>query len=197
MKKILFILAVTTWCLGGSALSIQAQTHSVRQASTSAAKAPKAADKAVAVKAAQEKSTFSTFRLVINKGEIFSVNAPGELTEIALSDYLVVPNENTNNSQTGEINEFSCVNKTTLYGRTLINDYSVTPSSQVTASVQMPAIIAKQGLLLSLVIDGKTLSVRLPYITSDYCWQSGAGYLYTITINGNEPQITGVTVLPE
>ena len=39
-------------------------------------------------------SDWSEFRFIINRGEVFSPTAPGELTELTLSGYFVVGEEN-------------------------------------------------------------------------------------------------------
>lgn len=141
-------------------------------------------------------TNLATFVFIVNKGDVFGRNDEGVLTSVTLSGFQKrdIANEmGGKDGFPGAINVYSCGNSLTLTGNTLINDYSSTPSSQVTASMQMYPIAAPQGMTLTLVVDGKQMSVNLPFVAQDHSWDAGNRYVYTILVNGNALAVTGVT----
>lgn len=136
-------------------------------------------------------ANFAVFSLVINRGEVFSVNAPGQLTAVTFSGFERVDPLGERLSP-GAINNYNSKNGLTLYGNTLINDYATVPSDVITCSALFDVITAPQGLTLTLEIDGKSLSVLLPFISPDKTWKGGYRYIYTVTVTGNALSITGV-----
>ena len=141
--------------------------------------------------AARAVDNFAVFSLVINRGEVFSVNSPGQLTSVTFSGYERVDPLGERLSP-GAINNYNSKNALTLYGNTLINDYATIPSDVITCSALFDVITAPQGLTLMLEIDGRSLSVLLPFISTDKTWKGGYRYIYTITVTGNALSITGV-----
>lgn len=133
----------------------------------------------------------ATFVFVVNRGEVFSINAAGELTELSLTgfttDVLPIGSE-------GTMNESSCRNNIALTGAVTINAYSPEPATTVTASLRLRPLTAARGLTLSLTIDGTPQRVLLPFDSGDCRWRAGYTYRYVLTLNGGVLQVTGMTV---
>lgn len=133
----------------------------------------------------------ATFVFVVNRGEVFAVNAPGELTELSLSGFTTDALPIANG---GMMNENSCRNTVKLTGAVTINEYSPEPATSVIASLHLLPLTASRGLTLSLTIDGTPLRVLLPFDSGDCRWQGGYTYRYVLTMNGGALQVTGMTV---
>lgn len=133
----------------------------------------------------------ATFVFVVNRGEVFAVNAPGELTELGLSGFTTDALPIANG---GMMNENTCRNTVKLTGAVTINDYSPEPATHVIASLHLLPLTASRGLSLSLTIDGAPLRVLLPFDSGDCRWRGGYTYRYVLTLNGGALQVTGMTV---
>lgn len=130
----------------------------------------------------------SLFRFIINRGEIFSPVAAGELTELALSGYFCM-----NDRWQGQLTPAKSANSITLTGKGTINAYSRHLQTNVVASLSMPAIASPTGLFLTLIVDGLPMSVQLPYVNENDNWPVGYEYTYNITVEGRNLIISGVT----
>lgn len=133
----------------------------------------------------------ATFIFVINRGEVFAVNAPGELTEVSLSGFTT---DALPINSKGLMNETDCRNKVTLTGAVNINDYSPEPATGVTASLCLRPLTATRGLTLGLNVDGQPLHVLLPFDSGDCRWRAGYTYRYVVTVSSGALQVTGMTV---
>ncbi|WP_419510738.1 fimbrillin family protein [Alistipes sp.] len=133
-----------------------------------------------------------TLEFVVNRGEVFSVNAPGDLTSLTLSGYQ--SGCDTLSQARGMLNERASVNAMTLTGAARINDYAPEPSGRVTASLRLLPLVAAHGLTLSLTVDGRPMSVLLPFASEDCRWKGGTTYRYVITVSGDRLLVTGMTV---
>ena len=132
----------------------------------------------------------SVFRFVINKGEFFSASSPGEVSELSLVGYFT-----KNGAEEGQMNPSVSANSTTLTGLAVINSYSKLLQTKVVASLPISTISSPTGLFLSLVVDGRPLSVQLPYVNETDTWPAGYAYTYNITVEGNSLIISGVTTV--
>lgn len=133
----------------------------------------------------------SLFRFIINRGEIFSPVAPGELTELGLSGYFCM-----NDRWQGQLTPAKSANSISLTGKGTINAYSRHLQTNVVASLSMPAIASPTGLFLTLIVDGLPMSVQLPYVNENDNWPVGYEYTYNITVEGRGLTISGVTYTP-
>lgn len=145
---------------------------------------------------AQSAGTVSTgdeslFRFVINRGEIFSPAAPGELTELTLSGYFCM-----HDGWEGQMTPAKSANSISLTGKATINAYSKHLQTNVLASLSMPGITSPTGLYLTLIIDGYPMSVQLPYVSENDNWPTGYEYTYNVTVEGRKLTISGVTYTP-
>lgn len=145
---------------------------------------------------AQEVSTAkaideSLFRFIVNRGEIFSPAAPGELTELCLSGYFCI-----NDRWQGQLTPAKSANSITLTGKGVINAYSKHLQTNIVASLSMPTITSPTGLFLTLIVDGSPMTVQLPYVNENDNWPSGFEYTYNITVEGRGLTISGVTYTP-
>lgn len=138
-----------------------------------------------------ESADESLFRFIINRGEIFSPVAPGELTELGLSGYFCI-----NDRWQGQLTPAKSANSISLTGKGTINAYSKRLQSNVVASLSMPAIASPTGLFLTLIVDGLPMSVQLPYVNENDNWPVGYEYTYNITVEGRGLTISGVTYTP-
>ena len=127
------------------------------------------------------------FRFVINRGEVFSATAPGEVTELTLSGYFVLGQD-----ENVPMTPAKSVNRYTLTGQALINDYKPRLQTNVVASVSMPAITSPSGLYLTLVVDNVPMTVQLPYVDETDDWKAGFAYTYNVTVEGRGLVISGV-----
>ena len=130
----------------------------------------------------------SLFRFIINRGEVFSANAPGELTELTLSGYFY-----TEDTWEGQLTPAKSANSVSLTGKATINDYNLHLQTKVIASLAMPSIVSPTGLFLTLIVDGCPMTVQLPYINEDDNWPVGYAYTYNVTVEGRGLTISGVT----
>ena len=120
-------------------------------------------------------------------GEVFSATAPGEVTELTLSGYFVLgQDENVPMTPAKSVNSY------TLTGQALINDYKPRLQTNVVASVPMPAITSPSGLYLTLVVDNVPMTVQLPYVDETDDWKAGFAYTYNVTVEGRGLVISGV-----
>lgn len=164
---------------------------------TKASKAPRKPKVAAAPTLAATPETIcperqlATFVFVVNRGEVFAVNAPGELTELGLSGFTTDALPIANG---GMMNENTCRNTVKLTGAVTINEYSPEPATHVIASLHLLPLTASRGLSLSLTIDGAPLRVLLPFDSGDCRWRGGYTYRYVLTVNGGALQVTGMTV---
>lgn len=133
----------------------------------------------------------SRFRFVINKGEFFPSSAPGQVTELSLSGYFC-----KGVSAPGQLSPSSSANSITLTGLAQVNPYSKQLQSKVVASMDLPEINSPTGLYLSVIVDGRPLSMQLPYVNQTDSWPTGFTYTYNLTVEGNSLVISGVTCLP-
>lgn len=133
----------------------------------------------------------SLFRFIINRGEIFSPAAPGELTELTLSGYFC-----TQDRWEGQMTPAKSANSTSLTGKATLNPYSKHLQTNIVASLPMPGIASPTGLYLTLIVDGYPLSVQLPYVNENDNWPTGYEYTYSITVEGRNLTISGVTYTP-
>lgn len=133
----------------------------------------------------------SLFRFIINRGEIFSPNAPGELTELTLSGYFC-----TKYHHEGQMTPAKSANSISLTGKATINAYSKHLQTNVVASLSMPYIASPTGLYLMLVVDGYPMNVQLPYVNENDNWPTGYEYTYNVTVEGRSLTISGVTYTP-
>ncbi|MFR8835694.1 hypothetical protein [Bacteroides nordii] len=133
----------------------------------------------------------SLFRFIINRGEVFSANAPGELTELTLSGYFCTENE-----WEGQLTPDKSANSVSLTGKAIINDYNMHLQTKVIASLSMPSIVSPTGLFLTLIVDGCPMTVQLPYINENDNWPVGYAYIYNVTVEGRGLTISGVTYAP-
>lgn len=216
MENKLFTLILTAFVAFGTTVS--AQTPAVSRSSVQVILASNAAKKAPVVPVAKGAKTekasrgskaagtstttvksqticaeqqLATFVFVVNRGEVFAVNAPGELTELSLSGFITdaLPIANA-----GMMNGNSCRNTVKLTGAVTINDYSPEPATNAIASLHLLPFTASRGLALSLTIDGAPLRVLLPFDSGDCRWRGGYTYRYVLTVNGGALQVTGMTV---
>lgn len=133
-----------------------------------------------------------TLSFVVDRGRIFAADAAGELTALRLSGFFRnVPGRDS--VRRAALNEFTCENSLTLKGMAHINIDSAVLGRRITASVDLPAISAPQGLTLTLTVDGEALSVVLPFVSPDRKWRAGYKYVYTITVEGDRLAVSGVT----
>lgn len=130
----------------------------------------------------------SLFRFIINRGEVFSANAPGELTELTLSGYFY-----TNDLWEGQLTPFKSANSVTLTGKAVINEYSAHLQTKVVSSLSLPSVVSPTGMFLTLVVDGVPMSVQLPYVNESDGWVAGFIYTYSVTVEGRGLTISGVT----
>lgn len=164
---------------------------------TKASKAPRKPKVAAAPTLAATPETIcperqlATFVFVVNRGEVFAVNAPGELTELGLSGFTT---DTLPIADGGMMNENTCRNTVKLTGAVTINEYSPEPATHVIASLHLLPLTASRGLSLSLTIDGAPLRVLLPFDSGDCRWRGGYTYRYVLTVNGGVLQVTGMTV---
>lgn len=133
----------------------------------------------------------SLFRFVINRGEIFSPTAAGELTELTLSGYFYLQDR-----WEGQMTPAKSANSISLTGKATINAYSKHLQTNVVASLPMPGITSPTGLYLTLIIDGYPMSVQLPYVSENDNWPTGYEYTYSVTVEGRKLTISGVTYTP-
>lgn len=133
----------------------------------------------------------SLFRFIINRGEIFSPSAPGELTELTLSGYFC-----SQNRWEGQMTPAESANSISLTGKAIINPYSRHLQTNIVASLSMPYISSPSGLFLMLVVDNFPMNVQLPYINENDSWPTGYEYTYNITVEGRSLTISGVTYAP-
>lgn len=133
----------------------------------------------------------SLFRFIINRGEIFSPVAPGELTELSLSGYFCIDDH-----WQGQLTPAKSANSIALTGKAVINAYSKHLQTNVVASLSLPAIASPTGLFLTLVVDGTPMTVQLPYVNENDNWPVGYEYTYNITVEGRGLTISGVTYTP-
>lgn len=131
------------------------------------------------------------FHFIINRGEIFSPAALGELTELTLSGYF-----STQDRLEGQMTPAKSANSITLTGKAVINAYSKHLQTNIVASLPMPFIASPTGLFLTLVIDGYPMNVQLPYVNENDNWATGYEYTYNITVEGRGLTISGVTYAP-
>lgn len=133
----------------------------------------------------------ATFVFVVNRGEVFSINAAGELTDLSLTGFTTdaLPKDSE-----GAMNESACRNSIGLTGAVTINAYSPEPATTETASLRLRPLTAARGLTLSLTIDGTPHRVLLPFDSGDCRWRGGYTYRYVLTLNGGVLQVTGMTV---
>lgn len=151
-----------------------------------------AAPRPVQLQIVQVERPLVTLEFVVNRGEVFSVNAPGDLTSLTLSGYQ--SGCDTLSQARGMLNERASVNAMTLTGAARINDYAPEPSGRVTASLRLLPLVAAHGLTLSLTVDGRPMSVLLPFASEDCRWKGGTTYRYVITVSGDRLLVTGMTV---
>lgn len=137
-------------------------------------------------------SDWSEFRFIINRGEVFSPTAPGELTELTLSGYFVVGEEN----KEIQLSPTKCANSYTLTGQAFINEYQPRVQTKVIATVPIPHICSPAGLFLTLVVDHIPMTVQLPYTNETDIWAPGFSYTYNVTVDGKGLIISGVTCSP-
>lgn len=133
----------------------------------------------------------ATFIFVINRGEVFSINAPGELTELSLSGFVT---DALSAGSKAMMNETVSNNTVSLSGAVMINPYSPEPATGVTASISLRPLTASKGLTLSLTVDGQPLRVLLPFDSGDCRWVAGYTYRYVVTVSGGALQVTGMSV---
>lgn len=133
----------------------------------------------------------SLFRFIVNRGEVFSPVAPGELTELSLSGYFCI-----NDRWQGQLTPAKSANSIALTGKATINAYSKRLHTNVVASLPMPAIASPTGLFLTLIVDGTPMTVQLPYVNENDNWPVGYEYTYNITVEGRGLTISGVTYSP-
>lgn len=130
----------------------------------------------------------SLFRFIINRGEIFSPTAPGELTELTLSGYFCVQDR-----WAGQLTPAKSANSISLTGKATLNPYSKHLQTNVVASLPMPYITSPTGLFLMLIVDGIPMNVQLPYVNENDNWPTGYEYTYSVTVEGRSLIISGVT----
>lgn len=188
MKRIFPILILAIVCSTNIAFSQNAQKEATVQQSKNKRDRQSILEE---LSTARAMDNFAVFSLVINRGEVFSVNAPGQLTSVTFSGFERVDPLGERLSP-GAINNYNSKNGLTLYGNTLINDYATVPSDVITCSSLFDVITAPQGLTLTLEIDGRSLSVQLPFVSADKIWKGGYRYIYVVTVTGNTLSITGV-----
>ena len=133
----------------------------------------------------------SLFRFIVNRGDVFSPVAPGELTELSLSGYFCM-----NDRWQGQITPAKSANSVTLTGKATINAYSKHLQTNIVASLSMPAIASPTGLFLTLIVDGTPMTIQLPYVNENDNWPVGYEYTYNITVEGRGLTISGVTYSP-
>lgn len=133
----------------------------------------------------------SLFRFIVNRGEVFSPAAPGELTELSLSGYFCM-----DDGWQGQLTPAKSANSISLTGKGTINAYSRHLQTNVVASLSMPAIASPAGLFLTLVVDRIPMTVQLPYVNENDNWPAGYEYTYNITVEGRGLTISGVTYAP-
>lgn len=188
MKRIFPILILAIVCSTNIAFSQNAQKEATVQQSKNKRDRQSILEE---LSTARTMDNSAVFSLVINRGEVFSVNAPGQLTSVTFSGFERVDPLGKRLSP-GAINNYNSKNGLTLYGNTLINDYATVPSDVITCSALFDVITAPQGLILTLEIDGRSLSVQLPFVSTDKTWKGGYRYIYVVTVTGSTLSITGV-----
>lgn len=133
----------------------------------------------------------SLFRFIINRGEIFSPAASGELTELTLSGYFCMQDR-----WEGQLTPAKSANSISLTGKATLNPYSKHLQTNVVASLSMPYITSPTGLFLMLIVDGVPMNVQLPYVNENDNWPTGYEYTYNVTVEGRSLTISGVTYTP-
>lgn len=169
-----------------------AQADGKNDSETRGTKKRAATPRPVQLQIVQVERPLVTLEFVVNRGEVFSVNAPGDLTSLTLSGYQ--SGCDTLSQARGMLNERASVNAMTLTGAARINDYAPEPSGHVTASLRLLPLVAAHGLTLSLTVDGRPMSVLLPFASEDCRWKGGSTYRYVITVSGDRLLVTGMTV---
>lgn len=200
--------AVSSWVPAGISVTAQRADTSVQGAPASKGQADRpaengdsdtrgskkraAAPRPAAPQIVRVERPLVTLEFVVNRGEVFSVNAPGDLTSLTLSGYQ--SGCDTLSLVRGMLNERASVNSMTLTGAARINDYSPEPSGHVTASLRLLPLVAAHGLTLTLTVDGRPMSVLLPFASEDCRWKGGTTYRYAVTVSGDRLLVTGMTV---
>ena len=196
------------WMPGGISMTVQKADNLQQDASTPKGQAGQVGDKGASDTRTTKKRAAAprpvqpqivkverplvVLEFVVNRGEVFSVNAPGDLTSLTLSGYQT--GNDTVTIARGMLNERASVNAVTLTGAARINDYAPEPSGHVTASLRLLPLVAAHGLTLTLTVDGRPMSVLLPFASEDCRWKGGTTYRYVVTVSGDRLLVTGMTV---